>query len=231
MNIAEQENVSVPASQLSETDTSSTSPTHTWDHSTNENLIENSYGRERIDEEVGILLDIIQPHPEGDIRKNILNRFSNSSVLIRSHPRSFKPFGAHHLGELEEHTTVKYWREVPTKLNVANDATRGPLIDFNETHRWFRDPDFLRKNEDKRLQEIIENEQPAREERSCTTLTLVNEEISTEALLLLKAQKCFEKKTTLIGEDKAVTHLRKLALGIDKNGVLCLKGRYGCHLR
>ncbi|GBP24672.1 hypothetical protein EVAR_15878_1 [Eumeta japonica] len=67
------------------------------------------------------------------------------SILIRSDPRSFKPFVAHRLAELEEHTTVKCWRWVPTKLNVADDATRDPPTHFDETHRWFHGPDFRAK--------------------------------------------------------------------------------------
>ncbi|GBP81702.1 hypothetical protein EVAR_59831_1 [Eumeta japonica] len=58
MNTAEQENetpVSAPTSRSSETGTSSTSSTHTWDHSTNENWSESSLGWEWIDEEVGRL--------------------------------------------------------------------------------------------------------------------------------------------------------------------------------
>ncbi|GBP97621.1 hypothetical protein EVAR_72624_1 [Eumeta japonica] len=77
--------------------------------------------------------------------------------------------------ELEEHTTVKCWRWVPTKLNVADDATRDPPTHFDETHRWFHGPDFLRKSEDKWPQLL--NEQPTGR-RSCTTLTLVNKEDS-----------------------------------------------------
>ncbi|GBP40066.1 hypothetical protein EVAR_33639_1 [Eumeta japonica] len=100
------------------------------------------------------------------------------SILIRSDPRSFKPFVAHRLAELEEHTTVKCWRWVPTKLNVADDATRDPPTHFDETHRWFHGPDFLRKSEDEWPQETVESERPTGEERSCTTLTLVNKEDS-----------------------------------------------------
>ncbi|GBP04144.1 hypothetical protein EVAR_68532_1 [Eumeta japonica] len=51
----------------------------------------------------------------------------------------------HRLAELEEHTTVKCGRWGSTKLNDIDDATRGPPTDFNETHWWFRGPDFLRK--------------------------------------------------------------------------------------
>ncbi|GBO98897.1 hypothetical protein EVAR_311_1 [Eumeta japonica] len=67
--------------------------------------------------------------------------------------------------ELEEHTTVKYWRWVPMKLYVADDATRGPATEFDETHRWFRDPVFLCKNEDEWPQEILESGRRGRKGR------------------------------------------------------------------
>ncbi|GBP14770.1 hypothetical protein EVAR_74672_1 [Eumeta japonica] len=118
--------------------------------------------------------------PSARIASGAVRRSIGFVVLswIRSDPRSFKPFVAHRLAELEEHTTVKCWRWVPTKLNVADDATRDPPTHFDETHRWFHGPDFLRKSEDKWPQETVESEQPTGEERSCTTLTLVNKEDS-----------------------------------------------------
>ncbi|GBP67616.1 hypothetical protein EVAR_98670_1 [Eumeta japonica] len=48
---------------------------------------------------------------------------------------------------------------------------------FDETHRWFHGPDFLRKSEDEWPQETVESERPTGR-RSCTTLTLVNKEDS-----------------------------------------------------
>jgi len=43
---------------------------------------------------------------------------------IRSDARAFKPFIVHRLGEILETTDVPQWRYIPTKLNVADDATR-----------------------------------------------------------------------------------------------------------
>ncbi|GBP89422.1 hypothetical protein EVAR_89130_1 [Eumeta japonica] len=102
---------------------------------------------------------------------------------------------------MEEHTTVKCWRWVPTKLNVADDATRDPPTHFDETHRWFHGPDFLRKSEDEWPQETVESEQPTGRR---------------------------DHETTHLREGKAVTRrsrLRKFAMEIDENGVLRLKGR------
>ncbi|GBP59897.1 hypothetical protein EVAR_44573_1 [Eumeta japonica] len=91
---------------------------------------------------------------------------------IRSDPRSFKPFVAHRLAGWRN-TTVKCWRWVPTKLNVADDATR-PAYHFDETHRWFHGPDFLRKAKTNGRRKLLKRTADGR--RSCTTLTLVNKE-------------------------------------------------------
>ncbi|GBP91507.1 hypothetical protein EVAR_66097_1 [Eumeta japonica] len=93
---------------------------------------------------------------------------------IRSDPRSFKPFV---IVWPNGGTTVKCWRWVPTKLNVADDATRDPPTHFDETHRWFHGPDFLRKSEENGRRKPVESERPTGR-RSCTTLTLVNKEDS-----------------------------------------------------
>ncbi|GBP83307.1 hypothetical protein EVAR_57569_1 [Eumeta japonica] len=205
---------------------------------------------------------------------------------IRSDPRSFKPFVAHRLAELEEHTTVKCWRWVPTKLNVADDATRDPPTHFDETHRWFHGPDFLRKAKTngrrkllkansrrggeiitarvlqaidlfrvKRKVNALKHKRTATKTSSDPTWKHISKKAHTpaqkdkrrleendrhplslncdyirraETLLLLEAQKCFEKETTHLREGKAVTRrsrLRKFAMEIDENGVLRLKGR------
>ncbi|CAG9127517.1 unnamed protein product [Plutella xylostella] len=62
---------------------------------------------------------------------------------IRSDARNFKPFVAHRLGEILENTIPVNWRWLPTKVNVADDATRAKTINFNETHRWFTGPQFF----------------------------------------------------------------------------------------
>ncbi|KOB65592.1 RNase H and integrase-like protein [Operophtera brumata] len=60
-------------------------------------------------------------------------------------PRTYKPFVAHRVAEVEEETKVGEWRWV---LNVADDATRGTPSDFGPDHRWFRGPDFLYHSEE-----------------------------------------------------------------------------------
>ncbi|GBP85537.1 hypothetical protein EVAR_58072_1 [Eumeta japonica] len=95
---------------------------------------------------------------------------------IRSDPRSFKPLSLIAWPNWRN-TTVKCWRWVPTKLNVADDATRDPPTHFDETHRWFHGPDFLRKAKTNGRRKLLKRNADG-EERSCTTLTLVNKEDS-----------------------------------------------------
>ncbi|GBP71488.1 hypothetical protein EVAR_103374_1 [Eumeta japonica] len=62
---------------------------------------------------------------------------------INADPRSFKPFVAHRLAEIEETSGAKNWRWVPSEDNVADDATRVPPNEFLSEHRWFKGPKFL----------------------------------------------------------------------------------------
>ncbi|GBP84844.1 hypothetical protein EVAR_69420_1 [Eumeta japonica] len=62
---------------------------------------------------------------------------------INADPRSFKPFVAHRLAEIEETSSAKNWRWVPSKDNVADDATRDPPNEFSSEHRWFKGEKLL----------------------------------------------------------------------------------------
>ncbi|XP_063826507.1 uncharacterized protein LOC135075990 [Ostrinia nubilalis] len=63
---------------------------------------------------------------------------------LRTGARSYKPFVAHRIAEIEENTKIEEWRWVPTKMNVADDGTRDVPRDFDSEHRWFNGPSFLR---------------------------------------------------------------------------------------
>ncbi|KOB69670.1 reverse transcriptase [Operophtera brumata] len=80
----------------------------------------------------------------------VLHGLYSRTVLawLRAGPRTYKPFVAHRVSEVEEETKVGEWRWVPTALNVADDATRGTPSDFGPDHRWFRGPDFLYHSEE-----------------------------------------------------------------------------------
>ncbi|XP_069365348.1 uncharacterized protein [Maniola hyperantus] len=85
---------------------------------------------------------------------------------IRTGARSYKPYVAHRLAAIEESSKVNEWRWVPTKLNVADDATRDVPTSFDEKHRWYKGPDFLYEAEDQWPVEVsTEKEEPSGEER------------------------------------------------------------------
>ncbi|GBP47838.1 hypothetical protein EVAR_43529_1 [Eumeta japonica] len=89
---------------------------------------------------------------------------------IKTGARAYKPFVAHRLAEIEEETKTTEWRWVPTAHNVADDATREPPADFDQTHRWFRGPEFLRHPEEEWPSETraIARSPPTGEERTHT---------------------------------------------------------------
>ncbi|KAJ0177854.1 hypothetical protein K1T71_006727 [Dendrolimus kikuchii] len=62
---------------------------------------------------------------------------------VRNDSARYTPFVAHRLGEIGELTEPGQWRWVPTKENVADDATRigGSILKTDD--RWFVGPGFL----------------------------------------------------------------------------------------
>ncbi|XP_055614748.1 uncharacterized protein LOC129761071 [Toxorhynchites rutilus septentrionalis] len=69
---------------------------------------------------------------------------------LKSDHRRYSPFVAFRVSELLESTEFSEWRWVPTRLNVADEATkwkRVPNLDFDS--RWFKAPDFLWQSEDR----------------------------------------------------------------------------------
>ncbi|KAL0882321.1 hypothetical protein ABMA27_000834 [Loxostege sticticalis] len=73
----------------------------------------------------------------------------SSAVIhwIRNSTRKYKIFEANRLGEIDELTRVSEWRYVPTKLNIADLATR-ESFNLDCFHgEWFTGPAFLYENE------------------------------------------------------------------------------------
>lgn len=67
---------------------------------------------------------------------------------INSEARQFKPFVAFRVGEILENSESSEWRYVPTKLNVADIATKWrPDVDDSVSNQWFNGPEFLRCDE------------------------------------------------------------------------------------
>ncbi|XP_022827044.1 uncharacterized protein LOC111356792 [Spodoptera litura] len=66
---------------------------------------------------------------------------------IKRGSRSYKPFVAHRLAEIEESSKVNNWRWVPSKINIADAATRDVPSNFESAHAWYTGPIFLRLSE------------------------------------------------------------------------------------
>lgn len=86
------------------------------------------------------LIDIYRVTPDATVYWT-----DSKTVLtwIRRGPRQYKPFVAHRLADIEENSKVEDWRWVPTKLNIADAATRDVPVNFNSHHEWFTGPSFL----------------------------------------------------------------------------------------
>ena len=68
---------------------------------------------------------------------------------LKSDARTFKPFVANRVGEIQDLTESGTWRWVPTIDNVADILTRGVTVRelCQENHSWFLGPNFLRQSE------------------------------------------------------------------------------------
>ncbi|KAL0893589.1 hypothetical protein ABMA27_013770 [Loxostege sticticalis] len=60
----------------------------------------------------------------------------------------YPPYVAHRLNEISELTEPEQWKWVPTRDNVADDATRIVNDVKCKDDRWFIGPSFLYENED-----------------------------------------------------------------------------------
>nr|XP_041633358.1 uncharacterized protein LOC121503205 [Drosophila kikkawai] len=73
--------------------------------------------------------------------------WSNSRTFLQwlvIDPRHFQQFVMHRIGEILETTRADQWRWIPSKLNVADGATK--VINNPQTDTWLYGPEFL-KNE------------------------------------------------------------------------------------
>ena len=77
--------------------------------------------------------------------------WTNSKVVlgyINNDTKKFKIFVANRIQQIHEGSNVGERRYVPSKMNLADDASRG-LDPYKSTSssRWFKGPDFLWRNE------------------------------------------------------------------------------------
>lgn len=92
---------------------------------------------------------ILECHPGLSLTRTVF--WTDSRTVrhwITSINRRFRPFVACRVGEILESTSAECWRWVPTKLNVADDATRSSdRPKYDPDSRWIRGPAFLLQNE------------------------------------------------------------------------------------
>ena len=88
---------------------------------------------------------------------------------INSDHRRFTQFVAHRVSELLDSTEATEWRWVPTKENVADDATKWQgKPDLRANSRWFNGPEFLGRSESNWPQQIEINNSTQEELRPHT---------------------------------------------------------------
>jgi transposase InsO family protein len=68
---------------------------------------------------------------------------------LKSRGKDFKVFVALRVGEILDGTEANEWRYVPSKENVADVTTKANKeLEVNNSQRWFKGPDFLRKGQE-----------------------------------------------------------------------------------
>ncbi|XP_054091903.1 uncharacterized protein LOC105220591 [Zeugodacus cucurbitae] len=107
--------------------------------------------------------------------------WSDSKTVIKwiqCEHRRYKPFVQHRIAEILAATSISNWRWLPTKHNVADEATRAnDRTDFNPAARWSRGPPFLQQDEQGWPSEdviVTGNDEPDEELRSKFTLVIVS---------------------------------------------------------
>ncbi|XP_048481754.1 uncharacterized protein LOC119693943 [Plutella xylostella] len=138
-----------------------------------------------------------------DIQPNQRFFWTDSSTVLqwlRSDPRSYKPYVAHRLGELDELAAPAEWRHVPSRLNAADVATRPDAPPLALTDAWFQGPAFLRRPEEewpKDLKTCKIVDEAACEERNINLVVSRDTSVAPDALRLPNENN-ISKWTTLL---------------------------------
>ncbi|XP_062714411.1 uncharacterized protein LOC134291109 [Aedes albopictus] len=148
------------------------------------------------------------------IKRRVL--WSDSRTVLswlRSDQRRYRQFVAFRVTEILEETSVADWRWVPSKQNVADEATKwGKSPNYFESCRWFKGPAFLYEDESQWPVEDSGMEDSTTEELRSVH---VNVQISIEPLMQFQR---FSKWERLL---RATAYLRRFY----KN---CQRKKAGC---
>ncbi|KAI8422683.1 hypothetical protein MSG28_006454 [Choristoneura fumiferana] len=113
---------------------------------------------------------------------SVLQRFfwsDSTTVLhwINNDAKNYKTFVANRLGEIDEVTSSKEWRYVPTELNVADIATRETYDDATFKSQWLGGPTFLRDDESSWPRHVV---RPVTDVETIECVNLVTNVVSTD---------------------------------------------------
>lgn len=104
----------------------------------------------RLELQAGLLGSRLLSSIENGLTLNIDRRqiWTDSSTVLSwlgSDNRKYHQFVAHRVGEIFETTNLTEWRWIPSKQNVADEATKwSKPPSFQNTSRWFSGPEFLK---------------------------------------------------------------------------------------
>lgn len=105
--------------------------------------------------------------------------WSDSNTVLcwlNADPRNYKQFVMHRIGEVIEHSKPSEWRYIPTKENVADDATKWKSnFEFNMNNRWFKGPAFLKNNQSDWPKNKLNTSEEAKELKA--HITMVHREV------------------------------------------------------
>ncbi|XP_055633285.1 uncharacterized protein LOC129773665 [Toxorhynchites rutilus septentrionalis] len=155
---------------------------------------------------------------------------------LNSDHRRYNQFVAVRISEILELTEVNEWNWIPTKLNVADDATKWQkLPDFSPASRWFRGPEFLWEAKEKWSVSVSSfdytAEAVAASCRICTAEELRKAELS---ILKLVQNAQFAAEIAALQKPKQApwknalpksSSLYGLSPFLDEEGLLRMKGR------
>lgn len=96
------------------------------------------------------LINTVREYHSEIVIKAIVCWTDSQTVMqwLQSTERRFRPFVAPRVAEVLDGTRASWWRWIPTKENVADDATRcKQSAQYDPDSRWLRGPAILRKEE------------------------------------------------------------------------------------